>query len=89
MERAVFLRIRSPKMRRLRARREVVKITDSVAVSLLEHFMSGIPAQTLIFPYTTTQLRSWHNTLVRFFNVSTVDGVGITLASHRGGGATA
>ena len=89
MERAVFLRIRSPKMCRLRARREHVKITDPVVVSLLEHFMPGIPAHTLIFPYSPAQLRSWHNTLVRFFNVSTVDGVGITPASHRGGGATA
>ena len=51
--------------------------------------MPGIPAQTLIFPYTSSQLRSWHNTFVQFFNVSTVDGVGITPASHRGGGATA
>ena len=76
-------------MRRLRARQENVKISDPVVVALLEHFLPGIPPDTRMFPHTPAQLRSWHNALVEYFNVSTVDSVGITPASHRGGGATA
>ena len=88
-KRAFFLRIRNPKMRRMRARREHVKITDPVVVDLLEHFMAGIHPQTTLFPYSAGQLRAWHDVLAKYFRVSTVDGVGITPASHRGGGATA
>ena len=89
VDRAVFLRIRSPKMRRLRARREHVKITDGIVVDFLEWIMQGIAADQDLFSFKPAQLRRWHNSLVSFFNISTVDGVGITPASHRGGGATA
>ena len=88
-ERAVFLRIRSPKMRRLRARREHVKITDLVVVGLLEVVLVGIAPERELFPFRPSQLRRWHDALVSFFKVSTSDGVGVTPASHRGGGATA
>ena len=49
-ERAVFLRIGSPKMKRLRARKEHVKITDLDIVVLLEHLFPGLPPDSLSLP---------------------------------------
>ena len=56
-ERAVFVRIRSPKMKRLRARREHTKVTDPFIVQILEFFLEGIPADALLFPYQPKHLR--------------------------------
>ena len=64
-------------------------MTDPFIVQILEFFLERIPTDALLFPYQPKHLRRWHDALVSFFGVSTVDGQGVTPASHRGGGAIA
>ena len=83
-----YVRISHPKMRRLAARREHVRIEDPMLVRLLEALRPTLrPGQRLIRaePREYAQL---HSSLVSFFGVSPRDGAGITPASHRAGGAT-
>ena len=85
----VYVRIRSPKMRRLRARREHVRVTCPMTVALLEAWLAPVPPDTVLFQLRPSEFRALHDKVVRFFGLGTADGVGLTPASHRGGGASA
>ena len=87
--RVAILRIRSPKMRRIRARRECAKLECPILVRMLEVMLAGVAADTPLFTWTPNQMRKLHDQVVRFLGIPTVDGIGITPGSHRGGGATA
>ena len=84
-----YIRIRTPKMKRLRARREHVKISCSLTVRLLEAWLVGLPPETVLFDFKPGVFRKLHDSVVRHFGFSIRDGIGLTPASHRGGGATA
>ena len=47
-----------------------------------------IPSRRRLLKFTDAALRCMHGHLVSVFGISSVDGQGITPASHRGGGAT-
>ena len=75
------------KMRRLAARREHVRITDLLVLETLEAWMLDAAPTTPLFSCKAHELRRGHDQLVKFFGISCCDGVGLTLASHRAGGA--
>ena len=87
--RVAYLRIRSPKMRRIRARRECAKLDCLVLIRMFEVTVTGVAADTSLFSWTPSQMRKLHDDVVRFLGIPTVGGIGITPGSHRGGGATA
>ena len=89
----VYVRVNLPKMRRLTARREHVRVDDPwIAFLLTAWFRHLLPEQRLLDAgsprRTAHEYRQMHDALVSFFGVPPVDGTGITPASHRGGGAT-
>lgn len=89
----VFVRIGFPKMRRLTARREHVRVDDPWFAFLLTAWFQHLePHQQLLDTRskarTAQEYRAMHDALVTFFSVPPSDGSGITPASHRGGGAT-
>ena len=84
-----YLRIRSPKMRRIRVRRECAKLDCPLLVRMLGVTLAGVSADTPLFTWTPSQLRKQHDQVVRFLGIPAIDGIGITPGSHRGGGATA
>ena len=86
--RACFIRVREPKNRRIAARREHVRIDDCMVVDLLEVWLPRLQPSQRLFAFTASQMRKLHDHLVSFFGIPTMDGFGITPASHRGGGAT-
>ena len=83
-----FVRIRSPKMKHVTARREHALIEEQRLVQFLEAWLPTLPRANLIFNGTPASYRRCHDLLVQFFGVGISDGSGITPASHRGGGAT-
>ena len=83
-----FVRIGQPKNRRISARREHVRLEDPMLIYLLELWLPRLSPTTRLFRMTYDNMRKYHNALVSFFGISTSDGVGLTPASHRGGGAT-
>ena len=83
-----YIRIRTPKMKRLRARREHVKISCSLTVGLLEAWLRGMPPELILFDIKPSVFRRLHDAVASHFGFSTRDGIGLTPSSHRGGGAT-
>ena len=53
---------------------------------MLEVMLAGVAADTPLFTWTPNQMRKLHDQFVRFLGIPTVDGIGITPGSHRGGG---
>ena len=84
----MFVRIRDPKMRRLSARREFVRLDHTV----LAQFASALKARhgehDPLFPGGTYQLRKVWTSCMMFFGIPYTDGAGLTPASLRAGGAT-
>ena len=83
-----YIRICTPKMKRLRARREHLKISCSLTMRLLEAWLRGMPPETVLFDIKPSVFRRLHDAVASHFGFSTQDGIGLTPASHRGGGAT-
>ena len=86
--RVLYVIITKPKMRRLAARREHVRIADSLVLDTLESWLFGAAPATPLFSCKAAELRRGHDQLVQFFGIASSDGVGLTPASHRAGGAT-
>ena len=82
------MRVVLPKTRRVAARRQHVRFDDPALINLLEAWLPRVRPGPRLWAGSATQFRAAHNALVQFFGVSSLDGVGITPASHRGGGAT-
>ena len=87
-KRVIYVRLREPKNRRITARREHVKVEDSIVVDLLELWLPRLRPEQPLFPMKAENMRKYHDSLVTFFGVPAADGLGLTPASHRGGGAT-
>ena len=66
-----------------------MKITCRMTITLLVAWLVRVPPDTILFQLKPSEFRALHHKVARFFGLSTADGVGITPASHRGGGATA
>ena len=66
-----------------------MKITCPMTVTLLEAWLARVPPDTILFQLKPWEFRALHDKVARFFGLATADGVGVTPASHRGGGATA
>lgn len=86
--RILFVRIGRPKMRRLGAKREHVRIDDVEVVLFFEALMRDRDRSLRIFPESAASLRARFGALVSFFSIPFKDGAGLTLASLRPGGAT-
>ena len=84
----LYVIVFKPKMRRLAARREHVRITDLLALEALEAWMLDAAPTTPLISCKAHELRRGHDHLVKFFGISCCDGIGLTPASHRAGGAT-
>ena len=65
-----------------------MRIDDFMVVDLLEAWLPRLSASQQLFGFSASQMRAYHDHLVAFFNVPVTDGVGLTPAFHRGGGAT-
>ena len=83
-----FVLVAEPKMRRLSARREHVRLDDAGIVRLLEAEAAVHSLDQKLFPGTAAQFRACHDYLVAFFGIACAEGLGLTPGSHRGGGAT-
>ena len=66
-----------------------MKITCPMIVTLLEAWLARVPPDTILFQLKPSEFRALHDKVARFFCLATADGVGVTPASHRGGGAMA
>ena len=86
--RCMYIIVRRPKMRRIAARREHVRVSDPVVLAVMEHWLQGASSNERLFPISSTYLRVLHDHLVRWLGISCLDGTGLTPASHRAGGAT-
>ncbi len=75
-------------MRRMNARMGHVMLEGDPHVLFLEEFMAWLPPQALLYRGSAAHFRKRHDALLDFFGVPSVDGAGITPASHRGGGTT-
>ena len=84
----VFLRISSPKMRRLNARREFVKIDDPLFFRLARLIKEWYAPDRKVWPDSYANFVLAHRALLRYFRIPSTDGIGITPASHRTGAAT-
>ena len=83
-----YVRVRDPKMRRTTARREHIRVDEPRLLLFLEAWLPSLPPGRRLFQGSPATFRRCHDALVRFFNVDTREGTGITPASHRAGGAT-
>ena len=86
--RCFYIIVQRPKMRRVAARREHVRVQDPFVLQVMEHWLDGIDASSRLFPISAAYLRVLHDHLVSFFGIPCLDGIGLTPASHRAGGAT-
>ena len=84
----LFLRIGTPKMRRLRAAREHARVDEPLTVNFARAQASLHSPQELLFADGPVLFRRRHDDLVQFFGISTRDGIGCTPASHRPGRAS-
>ena len=84
----MYVKIGSPKMRRVSARREHVACDCTALVRLCELLLPRLQQQKTILCCDVRDYRKAHDFLVSFFGIAAKDGVGLTPASHRGGGAT-
>ena len=84
----LYLRIVQPKMKRLTARREFVRIDDSIIVDYAMALSAHRPGHEMLWMSSPYDFRCRHDALVTFFGLLPHDGVGVTPASHRGGGPT-
>ena len=86
--RHAFIHLRDPKMRRISARREHVRVEEPLLLELLEVWLPRLKPEQRLFPMKPENMRKYHDALVTFFGIPAADGRGLTPASHRGGGAT-
>ena len=86
---ALYLRIRHPKMRRISARREHVRIDDPIIIKFAQDFLVGWLAEQPLFCSGKAGIfaRYWFH-LCSFFGISLASGPGLTPAALRAGGAT-
>ena len=85
---SLFVAIGRPKMRRMGVRRQHVKITEPFLIWFLRYGFPGWHHDGAIFGGKPAEATKALEALCRFFRVPSSDGVGITWASLRGGGAT-
>ena len=83
-----YVVIRSPKMRRLAARREHVLVAEPSVTAFLETALRGRAPKERVFPGGGADLRRVLAGLLLALGIPTGDTVGLTLASLRAGGAT-
>ena len=83
-----YVRLGATKMSYLGARWEHVILDEPLVIDLLEALWPRLPPHRRIFFGSPSLFRRMHDALVSHFGISTTDGVGLTPASHRGGGAT-
>ena len=83
-----YVVIRSPKMRRLAARREHVHVAEPTVTAFLERALAGRAGHELVFQGGGAELRRLFAGLLLALGVPSGDLVGLTLASLRAGGAT-
>ena len=86
--RCLYIIVQRPKMRRVAARREHVRVQDPLVLQVMEQWLGGTDASSRLFPISAAYLRVLHDHLVSFFGILCLDGIGLTPASHRAGGAT-
>ena len=88
--RAIFVRVGAPKMRRLGARREHVRIDVPEVVSFTIALKAAALAKrhVRVLAGGAKQFRKSCDALFRFFGASVREGSGVTPASFRAGGAT-
>lgn len=84
----LFVRVQKPKMRRLNARREFVKITDPYVCECIRRYKVGRDPKSRLWKSSYASFSQAHAALVSFFGLSIKEGEGITPASHRTGAAT-
>ena len=80
--------IEHPKMRRVAARHEHVRVEEALITSWLQRLLAGWGPDARLFKGTAVQFRDMFRQLVAFFDVDTRDGIGVTPASLRSGGAS-
>ena len=83
-----FVRITLPKMRRLAARREHVRIDDADLIRGVLKFTEGLKPQELLFLGSQLDFTAAFRKLVVKLGVPYGQGTGLTPASLRAGGAT-
>ncbi|CAK0902320.1 unnamed protein product [Prorocentrum cordatum] len=84
----LYARVREPKTRHKAARLQHVRVDDEIAVPLLEAWLARLAPQERLWTGSAAQFRAAHDAVTRFLGISTADGVGLTPASLKAGGAT-
>ena len=86
--RCLFVRISNPKMRRLGPRREHVRLDDLEVIDFLKRILDGLPLDLKLFNGSYSDFCWLFGKLCDTFDIAKTDGVGLTPASLRAGGAT-
>ena len=84
-----FFRIKKPKMRRMNARMETRRVDEPLIVLFLDAMSVLLQRRQRIYCNTGPHFRARHDAIVSALGLPfSGDGVGLTPAGHRGGGAT-
>ena len=83
-----YIRLGATKTAHIVARFEHATLDDPLLIELLEALIPRLPRRRRFFTGSPTDFRRRHDALVAYFGIQTIDGLGLTPASHRGGGAT-